>query len=169
MNILSRTADAVGESLGIDIRSRTRMIDYVEARAIYYNLCRNRYDFTLFRIGREVDRDHASVAHGLKLYDNLMATDARFRNKARLVEQYVIGCEITQSDPRISYYELLSENKMFEIQINELTLRAESLEREFDSMSRLAPMVDRLKQKIPRGKELEAEKQFNRFLNGIRF
>jgi hypothetical protein len=169
MNILSRTADAVGESLGIDIRSRTRMIDYVEARAIYYNLCRNRYDFTLFRIGREVDRDHASVAHGLKLYDNLMATDARFRNKARLVEQYVIGCEITQSDPRISYYELLSENKMFKIQINELTLRAESLEREFDSMSRLAPMVDRLKQKIPRGKELEAEKQFNRFLNGIRF
>jgi hypothetical protein len=169
MNILSRTADAVGESLGIDIRSRTRMIDYVEARAIYYNLCRNRYDFTLFRIGREVDRDHASVAHGLKLYDNLMATDARFRNKARLVEQYVIGGEITQSDPRISYYELLSENKMFKIQINELTLRAESLEREFDSMSRLAPMVDRLKQKIPRGKELEAEKQFNRFLNGIRF
>jgi hypothetical protein len=169
MNILSRTADAVGESLGIDIRSRTRMIDYVEARAIYYNLCRNRYDFTLFRIGREVDRDHASVAHGLKLYDNLMATDARFRNKARLVEQYVIGGEITQSDPRISYYELLSENKMFKIQINELTLRAESLEREFDSMSRLAPMVDRLKQKIPRGKELEAEKQLNRFLNGIRF
>jgi hypothetical protein len=169
MNILSRTADAVGESLGIDIRSRTRMIDYVEARAIYYNLCRNRYDFTLFRIGREVDRDHASVAHGLKLYDNLMATDARFRNKARLVEQYVIGCEITQSDPRISYYELLSENKMFKIQINELTLRAESLEREFDSMSRLAPMVDRLKQKIPHGKELEAEKQLNRFLNGIRF
>jgi hypothetical protein len=58
---------------------------------------------------------------------------------------------------------------MFKIQIKELTLRAESLEREFDSMSRLAPMVDRLKQKIPRGKELEAEKQFNRFLNGIRF
>jgi hypothetical protein len=58
-----------------------------------------------------VDRDHASVMHGLKLYDNLMATDARFRNKARLVEQYVIGGEITQSDPRISYYELLSEIK----------------------------------------------------------
>jgi predicted RNase H-like nuclease (RuvC/YqgF family) len=169
MNILAHTADAVGEALGIDIRSRTRMIDYVEARAIYYNLCRNRYDFTLFRIGREVDRDHASVMHGLKIYENLMATDGRFRNKARLVEQYVISGEVVPNEEHTPCDELVSENKRLKIQIKELTLRAESLEREFDSMSRLATMVDRLKQKIPRGKELEAEKQLNRFLNGIRF
>lgn len=169
MNILSRTADAVGEALGIDIRSRTRMIDYVEARAIYYNICRNRYDFSFFRIGREVGRDHASVMHGLKVYENLMATDGRFRNKAYIVEQYVISGEVLPNEEHIPCDELVSENKRLKIQINELTLRAESLEREFDSVSRLASMVDRLKQKIPRGKELEAEKQLNRFLNGIRF
>jgi hypothetical protein len=145
------------------------MIDYVEARAIYYNLCRNRYDFSLFRIGREVDRGHASVMHGLKVYDNLMATDIRFRNKATLVEQYVIGGEVMPNEEHTPCDELVSENKRLKIQINELTLRAESLEREFDSMSRLAAMVDRLKHKIPHGKELEAEKQLNRFLNGIRF
>ena len=169
MNILSRTADAVGEALGLNIRANTRLIEYIQARAIYYNICRTRYDFTLVSIGKEVGRDHASVMHGLRVYDNWIETDSASREKATMVEEYVLGGEITQSDPRISYYELLSENKMFKIQINELTLRAESLEREFDSMSRLATMVDRLKQKIPRGKELEAEKQFNRFLNGIRF
>jgi hypothetical protein len=87
------------------------MIDYVEARAIYYNLCRNRYDFSLFRIGREVNRNHASVMHGLKVYDNLMATDIRFRNKARLVEQYVMGGEVMPNEEHTPCDELVSENK----------------------------------------------------------
>ena len=168
MSILSRTADAVGEALGINIRSSTRLAQYVEARAIYYNICRNRYNFTLIQIADEVYRDTASVVHGLKSYKNWTATDARFRNKSRIVEAYVIGAEILSNKEHISCDELLSENKKLKIEINELTLRAESLEREFDSMRRIAPMVDRLQQKIPQGKELEAEKQLNRFLNGLR-
>lgn len=169
MSILSRTADAVGEALGINIRSSTRLAQYVEARAIYYNICRNRYNFTLIQIADEVCRDTATVVHGLKSYENWTATDARFRNKAAIVEQYVIASEVLPNEEHTPCDELVSENKRLKIQIKELTLRAESLEREFDSMSRLATMVDRLKQKIPQGKELEAEKQLNRFLNGIRF
>lgn len=168
MDILARTADAVGEALGIDIRSRTRKIEYVEGRAIYYNICRNRYNFTLFRIGREVGRDHASVAHGINVYQNLMETDSRFKNKSNLVENYVIAGELIPNEEHTPCDELVSENKRLKIQIKELTLRAGNLEREFESINRIAPIVDRLKYKIPRGKEAEAEKQINRFLNGLR-
>lgn len=168
MDILTRTADSVGEALGIDIRSRTRIVEYVEGRAIYYNISRNRYNFTFHRIGREVGRDHASVMHGLKVYDDLMATDVKFRNKCTLVEQYVIANETLLNDELIPCNELLSENKKLKIQIKELILKAQKLELELDSLSRIYTIIERLNYKIPQGKELEAEKQINRFLNGLR-
>ena len=55
----------------ISVNSRKRHI--VESRAVYYKLCRvflpKRYN-TLSVIGDTVNRDHASVLHGLKLFDS---------------------------------------------------------------------------------------------------
>ncbi len=67
--------DSVSNSLGIPtnvMKSKTRKQEVVYARFIYMNLSkRNCKGFTLVRCGKVVNRDHATVLHGLKEYDNL--------------------------------------------------------------------------------------------------
>lgn len=164
-----KIAELVGDILGVQLSAKTRMRSYAEARAIYYHICRANYGASFYEISSVVDRDHSTAVHGIKMFNNLYGRDKVFTKKADLVMEAMLNAAIVTEDDSSEIDELLIENKILKTRIKELTLRAESLEREFDSMSRLATMVDRLKQKIPQGKELEAEKQLNRFLNGIRF
>lgn len=164
-----KIADLVGEILGVQLSAKTRRRAHAEARAIYYELCRTNYGASFYEVSSVVGRDHSTAVHGVKMFNNLYGVDKGFTDKANMVREIITNAAIANDNDSSEKDELLLENKILKIRINELTLRAESLEREFDSMSRIASMVDRLKQKIPQGKELEAEKQLNRFLNGIRF
>lgn len=55
----------ITEALNIDISKKTRKREYAEARALYYVLCRKYTIYSLKKIGEEVNRDHASVIHGI--------------------------------------------------------------------------------------------------------
>ena len=63
----------LNENLGIDIRDRKRTNEYVFARMIYYKLARELTNLSLERIGQEVDRDHASVIHSLKKFNDALS------------------------------------------------------------------------------------------------
>src|SRR5210317_13071 len=57
----------VEEYFGINLSEKSRKTLYVEARAIYYKLCRTHLpQLSLDRIGSEVDRDHAVAINGIK-------------------------------------------------------------------------------------------------------
>jgi len=52
-----------------DLTSKSRKQDYIWNRSAVYNflhLC----NYSLTEIGRMLDKNHATVIHGLKLYDN---------------------------------------------------------------------------------------------------
>lgn len=164
-----KIADLVSDILGVQIRAKTRMRAHTEARAIYYHICRTNYGASFYEISSVIGKDHSTVLNGIKMFNDIYGRDKAFTEKANMVKEMITNAAIAKEIDSSENDELLIENKILKIRINELTLRAESLEREFDSMSRIASIVDRLKQKIPHGKELEAEKQLNRFLNGIRF
>tara|TARA_R110000796_G_scaffold201732_1_gene317933 strand:- start:364 stop:690 length:327 start_codon:yes stop_codon:yes gene_type:complete len=77
---LNQIKEAVEEHLQIKLSSRTRDREHSDARALYYKLSREFTHHTLHTIGKEVDRDHSSVLHGLNnifmhvdqdLYDQL--------------------------------------------------------------------------------------------------
>lgn len=57
---------------GVDLSNPSRKREYVYCRAIYFKLCRTLTKSTLGAIGRSVGRDHASVLHGVKTYDNII-------------------------------------------------------------------------------------------------
>jgi len=54
----------------IDTRSRERDLVYI--RSIYYKLCRDFTRESLYLIGKNVNRDHATVLHGLKVFDHII-------------------------------------------------------------------------------------------------
>ena len=54
----------------IDVRSRKREVVYM--RAIYYKLCKEFTFESLVKIGKTINKDHATVIHGLKVFDNVI-------------------------------------------------------------------------------------------------
>lgn len=60
---------AVSKELGLNLSKNTRNRSYVYGRAIYFKLCKEFSHATLFEIGKSVGREHASVIHGLNVFD----------------------------------------------------------------------------------------------------
>jgi len=62
---LKQIKDIVEEYLQIKLESRKRDREHSDGRALYYKLCREFTHHSLYTIGRQVDRDHSSVLHGI--------------------------------------------------------------------------------------------------------
>tara|TARA_R110000744_G_scaffold294510_1_gene404717 strand:+ start:39 stop:488 length:450 start_codon:yes stop_codon:yes gene_type:complete len=71
------------EMKGIDIRNKNRTNDYVYARAIFFALSKKLTRHSHSVIGGFLNRDHSTSIHGIKTFNNLMATDKDFREAAR--------------------------------------------------------------------------------------
>ena len=75
--------DLVESHLGVNISCRSRKREVVYGRAIYYQLARDFTPHPLALIGGEINKDHASVLHGLKTFKNF-----RRWNEKQLISIY---------------------------------------------------------------------------------
>ena len=78
----------------LSISRNTRKRPYVEARAIYFKLCREFTNFSLEQIGKSVNRDHASVLHGIKSIDTWVEVDKRMNNNMRILKNKIIKVSV---------------------------------------------------------------------------
>ena len=60
--------------LQLDLSSKSRKRELVYGRAVYFKLCKDLTRVSLHSIGKIVGRDHATVLHGLNLFDNVIDT-----------------------------------------------------------------------------------------------
>lgn len=68
MEILQEIKHLVEKELQLNLDYKTRKREYVFARAVYYRLCHEFTKCSLTAIGKEVNKDHATVIHGLKIF-----------------------------------------------------------------------------------------------------
>ena len=68
---ISQIKVQVSKELGLSLNRNTRRREYVYARAIYFKLSREFTNFSFKEIGHLVDKDHASVMHGMKVFEML--------------------------------------------------------------------------------------------------
>ena len=54
-----------------DLSLKTRKREYIDARMIYYKIASEITEKSTVKIGMEVCKDHATVMHGLKTFENL--------------------------------------------------------------------------------------------------
>lgn len=73
----------------INLKRNTRKRQYVEARAVFYKLCREFTKLSLEEIGKQVNRDHASVLHGIRSLNNWIEYDNRIKNNLRILRNKV--------------------------------------------------------------------------------
>ena len=78
----------------LSISRNTRKRQYVEARAIYFKLCREFTQLSLEQIGESVNRDHASVLHGVKSINTWVQVDKRMKNSMHILRNKIINYQI---------------------------------------------------------------------------
>jgi hypothetical protein len=66
---LETIKDYIEANANVVLKNKTRSRDMAYARAIYYKLAKRHTVQPLSKIGKLVNRDHATVLHGLKLFD----------------------------------------------------------------------------------------------------
>lgn len=76
-----------------DIERKTRKREYVEARQIVYLLQKhyNAANFTLERVGRLLNQDHATVLHGIKTMEDLCEIDKHMYSQVSLITKKLEG------------------------------------------------------------------------------
>jgi len=82
----------------INISRNTRKRQYVEARAIYFKLCREFTQLSLGQIGESVNRDHASVLHGVRSINNWVQVDKRMNNSMHILKNKIINYQVEKDE-----------------------------------------------------------------------
>ena len=112
----------VSEYYGLDIEEDTRKREYVTARSMYFKLLRENTRISFESIGRDLNRDHATVLHSLKQLDGYLKFDASLRmDYIRMSNQLNLKMESeANGDVEDKYQELLKK-------YNELNIIKDSL------------------------------------------
>lgn len=71
---VSHVADA-------DIIGRCRKREFIDSRVIYATFIRKGTSWSLMKIARHLNRNHATVIHAMKTFEALIQTDSRFKKK----------------------------------------------------------------------------------------
>ena len=82
----------------LSISRNTRKRQYVEARAIYFKLCREFTQLSLEQIGKSVNRDHASVLHGVRSINTWVQVDKRMSNSMHILRNKIINYQIEKDE-----------------------------------------------------------------------
>jgi hypothetical protein len=80
--LLSDYVNTILDETGVDIRIKSRKRHQQDLQKIFCKFAHWHLRLSLSFIGKYIDRDHASVLHACRKYDNLYATDKDFREKA---------------------------------------------------------------------------------------
>ena len=85
--------ETVDNYFEVNLKRNTRKRNYVEARAIFYKLCREFTKMSLEQIGEQVNRDHSSVLHGIRCLNNWVEQDSRIKNNLRILRNKIRNFE----------------------------------------------------------------------------
>lgn len=68
-----------------DIISKTRIQNITEARQLFCYVIRERYGIPFVKIGKLINRDHATILHSVKAHKNRHDVDKKYRELTRNV------------------------------------------------------------------------------------
>ena len=108
----------------LDISTKTRKLEYVYARAIYFELCYNYTKHTYSQIADTLSMNHASVLHSIKTFPYMLKHDKQLNSEYYLIRQLL---DFSLKKPRINakvlvkkYNSLLLKFDVLETMYNKL-------------------------------------------------
>lgn len=100
MHTINQIKEDVSEFFNLDLSSKTRDAKHFRARSVFYKLCFNLYyNPTYQAVGEAVNRDHATVIHSIRNWDNNLKYDYDMRKAYEaLVNRYKNYGDMSFSD-----------------------------------------------------------------------
>jgi hypothetical protein len=98
-----------------NIRTKSRKREIVYARVLYYRLCKDLTTHSLSEIGSALKKDHATVLHGLKNYEQMILMKDKFYLEAytKIYDKLKLNYYINHHndlDLKTKYYKYLHQN-----------------------------------------------------------
>ena len=112
--------DFINAELKIDITKKKKTNQYVFARTVYYKLAKELTSLPLEEIGRQVNKDHCSVLHNLKNFEEVV-------KRKELKKIYDTFKEFPIKEDRVTYTEALNINEQLRLQLTDLKQKYEQL------------------------------------------
>lgn len=156
------------QETGLDIFRQTRRREYVDARTFAAKLLRSELGITTIHIGKLLNKNHATIIHGLKLFDDLYETDYDFKStykkiyeKFKLEDTAPVTDEV---DDKIKKLQTLYDNKIKVLNLENSQLKSLKYQNESHPYNDIREMIySRLDPKYKK----EFKKVVNTMLNGI--
>lgn len=117
--------DFINTELNIDIRKKKKTNEYVFARTVYYKLAKELTNLPISEIGRQVNKDHCSVLHNLRNFDEVI-------KRKELKKIYDIVREFPLQEKRTTYTQALIQNEQLKSEIKNIKQKYEQLLQETD-------------------------------------
>ena len=112
--------DFINAELKIDITKKKKTNQYVFARTVYYKLAKELTNLPISEIGRQVNKDHCSVLHNLKNFEEVV-------KRKELKKIYDTFKEFPIKEDRVTYTEALNINEQLRLQLTDLKQKYEQL------------------------------------------
>ena len=114
----------------VKLNKLTREFDYVFARSCYYYLCRNFGEMSYAKIGKSVNKNHATVMHSLKELPYIIKHDlVRSKIYNKIISEAEKDYIETKNGKSIE--RLVTDHNFYVMQCEHLKTRLEQLDRKY--------------------------------------
>jgi predicted transcriptional regulator len=123
----------VESEFNLKLKIKTRRREYVEARAMYYMLLRDKGKMTVCAIAKTLDKNHATVLHSLKGLRNWMSYDTNMKSIYDSLEKKVDN--IIKLHPEL-FNVVVTEEEFYVLAYKELEDKYKSHYKELEDKNR---------------------------------
>lgn len=88
---LQKIIEIVNDFFDVDIRTKKRTREIVMIRAAYYYIAREKTKYSMEKIAKEIGRNHATVLHSLKNFENWLIYEPEYKQKFEKLKKIVFN------------------------------------------------------------------------------
>ena len=88
---LQKIIEIVNDFFDVDIRTKKRTREIVMIRAAYYYIAREKTKCSMEKIAKEIGRNHATVLHSLKNFENWLIYEPEYKQKFEKLKKIVFN------------------------------------------------------------------------------
>ena len=149
--------------LNVDHRSRTA--EHVAARAICYKILKDHCDMTNTFIGRQFNKNHATIIHAIEEFPWMLKADREMeRIYRKILNKWLIKCEdCTDTNSEVLKKDLLK----LEERNNLLNLALLEMKEKVDKLTKMTESLKKLEKSIPENRLQRIEKKLSDIVNGV--
>ena len=161
--------EIVNQAFDLNVDHRSRKAEYITARAICYKILKEQCDMTSSFIGRQFNKNHATILHGLEEFPWMLKADREMEKTYRkILNKWLIKSEdCTDTNPSLLKKDLLK----LEERNNLLNLALIEIKEQVDKVSqdnkRYLALIKKLENTVSEERLKRIEKRIHDIINGF--